>query len=369
MLEFLLIISDEGKAVMENAILLYRLYDVAEEIDLEKVEEILAHQKPTTRLQLTRVPPKAIHIKNPPVTVELGEEDVEAAGVSFRAGITARIYDLGVVSLMMKLPIPDDFSYSWVTELALRLEGSLGEIENVFRKRLRQVRFILADAMDRGSDREFVEDFTVYYFRRWERNWDPVPLVLGESEPVSAMVRRDTMQNSFSYGPGDLVVITWDSALVYDAEGNTDLLDLLEFANSQLLELRYYDSVLTGEVEKMYEDLGQVGRVNSFFRLRHYRRIMTRLMELVVDITEITERIHNSIKVTEDVYYARIYSTALNIFRTRVWMESIQRKVSVIQQNYSMLSDEIITMRSMWLEAAIVFLFILEIVLGLLRVY
>ncbi|MCL5935233.1 MAG: hypothetical protein M1543_01880, partial [Firmicutes bacterium] len=163
----------------------------------------------------------------------------------------------------------------------------------------------------------------------------------------------------------DLAVITWDSALVYDASGSADIPDLLEFANSQLLELRYYDNLLTQEMEKMYDALGEAETIARYRRRRHYRKIMNRLMELVIDISEITERIHNSLKLTEDVFYARVFSSALSIFRTKAWAESIERKITTIQQNYTLLSNEIVTQQSTILEFAIVLLIMLEILLAL----
>lgn len=351
---------------MQNSVWLYRLYDIAEEIKLDTVENILAQNKPTTRMRLARIRPKSMQFKNPPVTVELDGGRVELPQGSFSTAVTAKIYDLGVVSIVQRILLPPGTGYEDIKALAVYLYNT-ETMEDTFARQLQLIRNILAPALVKESFQGFMEDFTIYYFRDWQEGWDPVPLLLAEPDPVSAQVRRETLQNSFSYGPGDLTIITWDSALVYDAAGSTDIPDLLEFAVSQLLELRYYDSLLTEEMEKMYDAIEEAE--TRFRRLKYYRRIMNQLMELVVDISEITERIQNSLKVTEDIFYARVYGGALSIFRTREWMDNIQHKISVIQRSYSMLSDEITTRRSMWLEVAIVFLFVLEIVLGFLPVF
>ncbi len=354
---------------MHNAILLYRLYDVADEINLELVEKIFSAEKPTSRLRLVRVPPKSIHIENPPVGVELGSDRVTLGGVDYQVHFSARVYDLGVVSIIMRIGLPPESRYEEIKRLSLVLEREEGAYEQNFLAQLQNLRETIAPALIGKGGEGFEEDFTVYFFTNWCREWDPLPLLLGEEGPFSEWVKRDTLQNSFSYSPEDLIIITWDSALVCDTTGSTDLLDLLEFAISQLLELRYYDGLLSVEMDKMYKELERAGIGSGFMRLRHYRRIMSRLMELVTEVTDITERIQNSIKVTEDIYYARIYSAALAMFRTKAWMDSIQRKVAVIQQNYSMLSDEIVTARATWLEVAIVLLIALEIILGLLQVF
>jgi len=194
-----------------------------------------------------------------------------------------------------------------------------------------------------------------------------VPILLAEKEPLSEQTNRDTMKNSFSYGTGDLAVITWDSALVYDADGSTDVPDLLEFATTQLLELTYYDSLLSSELDRMHEAIEMADKQGWWTRLRQYRRLMKNLMEVVIDITEITEKIQKQLKVTEDVFYARIYGSALSIFRTREWTDSIQHKVQLIQRNYSMLNDEVVNHRALLVELAIVGLFILDVILTLVE--
>ena len=55
-------------------------------------------------------------------------------------------------------------------------------------------------------------------------------------------------------GGEDLVVIGWTAALVYDTpEGALPVMQLLEFANSQLLELRTYDALLDRELDAIYK--------------------------------------------------------------------------------------------------------------------
>lgn len=352
---------------MKNSIWVYRLFDTAEEINLEKVEEILAHGHQASRMRLSRIRPKSIQFKNPPVAVELGDCQVAIGRRNINASFTGKIYDLGVIGIIMRIPLSEGASYTEIMDLAIDLYND-DNIEPVFVSMLETTRKTLSGALVKEAYNGFIEDFTVYYFRDWDHSWDPAPLLLAEREPLSEQARRETLRNSFSYGKDDLTIITWDSALVYDSTGSNDIPDLLEFANSQLLELRYYDNLLTGEMGKMYNAIEEAEKTASIRRLGRYRQIMNHLMELIVDITEITERIDNSLKVTEDVFYARIYGTALSIFRTKAWEESINRKISIINQSYTMLSNRIINQRSELLELTIIILIMLEVILGLLGV-
>ncbi len=350
---------------MSNAIWMYRIFDITDEIDLRKVEETLSPAKPTSRLRLSRVRPKSIHIDNPPVTVELGSRDLFLNGSRYEAAATARIFDLGVVSVVLKISLPERIQYEQLKDLAVFLYQT-DDVEPVFESCLEVIKKSL-DIKEPASRENFVEDFTIYFFRNWNPAWNPTPILLAEKEPLSQQTEKDTLKNSFSYGPGDLAVITWDSALVYDAEGSTDVPDLLEFATTQLLELRYYDSLLSKELDRMHDAIERADREGWWTRLRQYRRIMKNLMEVVIDITEITEKIQKQLTVTEDVFYARVYGSALAIFRTREWLDSIQHKVNLIQRNYSMLNDEVINHRALLVELAIVALFILDVILSLFR--
>ncbi|WP_018085502.1 hypothetical protein [Desulfurispora thermophila] len=352
---------------MPAQIIIYRIYDVAEEINLATARQLLSDSQ-VGRMQLGRVRPKSMQIKNPPLLISVGEDHLEVAGLACRAIYKAKIFDLGVISLALRLYPERPPTYTQLLDLAAMLQESdlTGEL---LAHRLTELRRLLGPAMQRPGRHEFVEDYTVFCFPRWPEEWDAVPLLLAEREPISQQTRQQVLANSFSYGPNDLAIITWDSALVVDDSGSYDIPDLLEFANMQLLELRYYDNLLSQEMDRMYQEIEDAERFSGFGRRRHYRKIMNRLMELLVDISDIHEKIHNSLKVTEDIFYARVYSAALSIFRTHSWAASIDRKISLIQQSYTMLSDEITTWHSTLLELTIVFLILLELILGLVTLH
>jgi uncharacterized Rmd1/YagE family protein len=83
-------------------------------------------------------------------------------------------------------------------------------------------------------------------------------------------------------------------------------------------------------------------------------------------VTQITEKVDNALKVTEDVYLARVYSSALELFRVRYWAGSIDRKLSLIRDAYTALYDESVATRMEWVEAIIVLLIVIEVVLAFL---
>jgi ribosome-binding factor A len=106
--------------------------------------------------------------------------------------------------------------------------------------------------------------------------------------------------------------------------------------------------------------------MSQFRRGRQYHAIMAKLMETSAEISEIIEKVNNLIKVTEDVYYARVYATALKVLRSSQWSESVSRKIKVIQENYSMLSDEVRIQHSNILEWVVIILIAFELVFMIL---
>jgi uncharacterized Rmd1/YagE family protein len=91
------------------------------------------------------------------------------------------------------------------------------------------------------------------------------------------------------------------------------------------------------------------------------------LQTRLADATELVERVENSLKVTDDVFLARIYASALEIFRERAWRSGIDRKIAILRDTYAMLNAESQGRRAEVLELTIVVLIVLEILLTLWR--
>ena len=141
---------------------------------------------------------------------------------------------------------------------------------------------------------------------------------------------------------------------------------MLEFANAQLLELRYYDALLDAEIPRIYGEIAAARRgLNPFGR--RFSRLLGVLQARVADTTEVIERVENSLKVTDDVFLARVYAAALEVFRGPTWRVGIDRKVAILYEAYSMLNAESQAQRAEGLEIAIIALIIGEIVLALLK--
>ncbi|AGB03573.1 hypothetical protein [Methanoregula formicica] len=341
------------------ALRFYRIYDIGREIDLDWLEKALAQNYFTARTSFVRVKPKSIMIEDPPLMIQMHPIRVERDGRPFEFSVLARVYDIGAISFCFIYETPDA-DISRLEEIAFLFAGQegLSEFYVQYLKTLGEI--IRPHIRNFAIDPDFYEDYSVYVTDKRDDSIDPVALLLGEKTNIAPQMREEIIKNSLSYTTDDLAILSWDSALLCNPENPTDLIDLIEFANVQVLELRYYDRELAREMEKMYDDIEHADQMSPFFRSRQYHAIMAKLMETSAEISEIIEKVDNLIKVTEDVYYARVYATALKVLRSGQWSESVSRKMRVIKENYSMLSDEVRIQHSNSLEWIIIILIALE---------
>ncbi len=118
--------------------------------------------------------------------------------------------------------------------------------------------------------------------------------------------KKDLLRYRGSYFEDDLVVLTWDRAFVCEPRGDSDVVEVLEMANAQLLEFRYYDELLDDELPRMYDLVEETQRATSILSARKFSQLARKLYTLVAEVTELTERVDNALQVTEDVYLARV---------------------------------------------------------------
>ena len=72
-------------------------------------------------------------------------------------------------------------------------------------------------------------------------------------------------------------------------------------------------------------------------------------------------------QVTEDVYLARVYAAAMELFRVPNVNAAVDRKLAIIRETYAALHSEAAGGRAELLEAAILLLIAVEILLSLVR--
>lgn len=142
--------------------------------------------------------------------------------------------------------------------------------------------------------------------------------------------------------------------MILDRDGD-DVRAVLEFANVELLEMRYLDQKLDRALNQAYETSSK-RRVN-LFRLRgYYSADLRSAAELQVDNALIFEGVNNTLKLLGDQYLARVYRIVNKRFHLDEWDSSILRKLQSLESFYEKISDQGLNRRMEILEWVIVIL-------------
>jgi hypothetical protein len=365
--------------VAEGSVWVYRLFDVGDAVDLAAAERGVS--APASRLALQgALSASALEFPRPPLQLALGPREVPLPPeLSFARGAvaSANVYDFGVVSILYELPIAPGTALGDLVPLAEELLEPTPEIDLAARREAEELARALGTTLERPHSWEGLESYHVFFVRRFVEEGiraadvlsrAPVPeLLLGETSPVplSTAERQDVLAHHFSYLEDDLVVVHWNSALVVEPSGVEDVPDLLEFATAHLLELRYYDAHLDRQLHRIYDEIEAGGSPVVNLLTRRYRRLQRETAALLLELSEMIERLENAVKIVGDFYLARVYQAAVRRFRLPAWQESVLREQRLLSEVNELIGDAADTSRSELLEAIIILLILWEILAAL----
>ena len=358
-----------AQPTLQGQFLILYLYEVAEAIRLDALKPLLKSGAAESSTGLGRQIPHYLRFERPPV-VESIEPIVLESGERLEG--STKFYDYGVVSITLESPFDSDWnslvlhSSRWVG--APELENRVGEL-------LRRVLKRAAGALTRPYTDLLREDYYIIQLREIRgvdgatvsagelletHAREIAELVRGESEPLSDAETQEVVQSSISYSRNDLLVVGWSGALVYggtDGPGTTT--QLLEYANTQLLEFRYYDGLLTNLLEGVYRSLEHKRGVLAAWRLS---REAARLNTIRLDVMELTEKVDNAIKFLSDMFYARLYGVAAAKVGVADYRRLVDQKLRTAGELYRFMVDEFNQTRSFVLELAIVIILIIDLI-------
>jgi hypothetical protein len=196
-----------------------------------------------------------------------------------------------------------------------------------------------------------------------QRGPDIAQLLRGERQPLSRQERDEVLRNRISYLNDDLVVAAWNASFVYDSEaGLLAAIEILEFANSQLLEFRYHDDLLESQLTQIYAELQRPRGVFSLGR-RHAKQAL-RLHALFIDVNELTDRMENAVKLAGDIYSARLFGIVSARLGLDRWKRNVEEKLKTLDDIYRLVVEQTGMSQANLLELVIVLILVIE--LGLL---
>ncbi|HEV2916855.1 MAG TPA: hypothetical protein VGW78_03850 [Candidatus Babeliales bacterium] len=345
--------------VLSGNIYIFQAFDIGDDINLEGIR----HAGNIAIMPLSL--PKYFKKYHMPLAIEPPPFSAHC--------ISVKLHSFGALSLTYKTPFVDtlhnlrknfnDIVYSFKDQ-------SLTDAKTIFKKVEHQV--VKANFFDIRStyvliqvnpqpDRLDLKQFQSEY------NNIIASTLRFETEILSEEQTKEILASAVGYFRGERVIIDTDAAFAYD-ETYEEILDLLEFANIQRLELQYFDRVLDQQLNRIYAREVKKLPISSYIPLISLlsKSPTDMLSQLKVDISVIIERLENSIKLSGEPYFTELYNLLVDKLDLISWRTSIERKLSIVQDIQNIYQHKIDATREDTLSVLIVILILIEVVVATL---
>jgi hypothetical protein len=352
---------------LRGSVLVLIQFDVCEEIKLDVLRNIFGARTADASFKKA---PSYVRYQRPPV-----EETLDPLILDSGERLTGEIkyYDYGVVSLVFELP----FSGGWDTLIQLSCRWTSDTnfealASRIVKQKLERARPALVKPYDLKDGEWLTEDYFIFHVQEIHgapsandllasAGEEIAQVVRGEQSLLSEGERLEILQSRISYYPHDLAVIGWNAAFLYDTPAGAETaIQLLQYANSQLLEFRHYDELLTRELEDVYDFL-EAGGTGWWSRWRT-ARAASKLHTVLLDVNELTERADNAIKFLSDMFSARLYKLAASKVGVPDYKDLVKEKLQTAEDLYRFMVDQFNQSRAFVLELMVVVILIIELV-------
>lgn len=360
--------------IQKGSILIYRIFDVAEEINIPQVKAILRDLRGPNQFKVPKYIDRAIEMKNPPVTFGLGEKSILIKGQEIKTDVLVKVREFGVLSLIYQIPIVPGTSWQELVKFASWLEEG-SEIDQLASQQADEISSAISSTMTKANRWSGFEDYIIYFFEEFEGGTTvkqvleqadiPALLVAEDEIKLSDSTRKALKENFFQYAENDLTMIEWNSAIVVEPSGSRDVPDILEFAVTQLMEMRFYDQLLDQKLKMLYYDIAR--KESSSIWTAKYENVYHEATSRYIEFIEFIERVENSFKVVGDFYLATIYRESTKRFRLTDWQSNVTRKMNILAQVSTLLQGEINSRRSNVLEFIIIALIAYEVLMAIIK--
>ena len=341
------------------------LFEVAQTIDLAFLKAHFGDRAVLARLDDKAPGPARIQYLQAPLNVEgaaVGCDQIE----QFR--VRLKFYEYGVVGILLSRPFAGDWG-----EL-VSLGQSLIEsepLEDRATNLCRSVVDLVRPALREPRAAFLSEDYLVFAVTELgtpvsadvlvdQHGSDIAQLLRGERQELSRQEREEILRHRLSYLADDLVIPAWNAAFVLDTEpAALAAVEILEFANSQLLEFRYHDDLLDAELTRLYAELQRSGPTDWLAGRRH-TRAARRLQSLFIEVNELTDQMENAVKLVGDVYSARLFGIVSARLGLERWKKNVEEKLKTLDDIYRFAVEQTGMSQGNILEFVIVLILLIE---------
>ncbi len=351
-------------------ILLFYAFDVGDAINLDMVKE--------KGLVSSCVVPLSTYFKNYHIPLAFRMTPDEPKPGSNNATnascISSKIHHFGVLSFCYRIPFEESFDDLKVQMIEIKKRfDELAEIDakSTFKtilSAINQPRFYslknsyFTIQVYPLKGQHSPEEFKTTYGSKI------ASLLRLEVYNLSDYQRDEILASSIGYYGQDLIIVDSAASFIYDDE-YFEPLEFFESANIQKLELQDFDRVLDQKLNHFYAQKAYKIPFSAYIPLvsQQIELPVSRLANLRVDISVITERLENSIKLAGDEYYSKLYSMLVEKMSIQEWRDSINRKLAIISDLYHVYQDRLDTIHGELLTVVIIILVALEAFLAICK--
>jgi hypothetical protein len=363
--------------ITKGAILAYRVFDIAHEIDLKKAHDLFNQGTPGSvrRYQLKKDPLRSITFRQAPLILSVDNIQVpitikEGETKIFSASLEIKVWDYGVISLCYRINLKESLLWKDLVVLGSILDSD-SIIDNLSNVRKEEIISEIGISFKQPYTHSLFEDYTTYLIEEVEEHVtkknkegdleqvieikkikDPLEvikkasvaeLLLAESDrSLSDGTKKSVLSNLNQYTKKDLIVMDWNSAVVFDftkEKEYQDYVDIIEFSLAQLLELRIYDQLLDEKLEQLYDSMED--KKNSQIITDFYSLMSEEASRLYMEFSDVFEKLDNSIKTVGDFYLAKILKSADKKFGFEELKKSMSRKIETLANISKIYQDKI----------------------------
>jgi hypothetical protein len=366
--------------VTQGKILVYYIFDLADSVDLESLRHKWVGRSSTIKLVSRRSSPSYLQFDTEPLLLPMGQQKLQmTADRWIDSEVRAKVFEFGVVSIAWELPFPTEWD-NVAIDSALYIDNHFiaDQSENL----LEDLMPALQSSLIKPYSQHMREDYTIFYVYGFndpelnnsdailkELGSDIARMVRGETKTLAKSERQTILSQTITYFEDDLVVVAWNSSFIYDPEASSEHVDILEFANVELLELRSYDKLLDDQLEAIYDEVDRLPKAGFGIFHNPHQHTIQKLITLLLDVTELTDRIENTLKIIGDLYCARIYRLISTLLQLRDWQARVDGKLESARQIYDTLNSEVQTRRSTLMEVIIIVMIGIEVVLAFMPAF
>jgi hypothetical protein len=344
-------------------------YDIALAINLDEVERSLSTISQRERMKRQHTAPSYFEYHPAPVRLTQEVAPFSLATYMSKPSVDIVLYDFGAASVTYSIPLAGP-----LTDLCA-LSETLYNHEQLLadsRRRVEHLLSAIAAALTKPNVADLVEDYVIFHLEAFVT---PCPvdalytahapiiarMLRAEQQELSTQEVQDAVSRCLSFRPGDVTIVDWHAALVVDRDG-ADVCAVLEFANVELLEMRFLDQLLDDALERSHESVSR-HLVKLWWIPGSYRGILHEIAQFQMDSALLFEGVNNALKLVGDQYLARVYRAASERFHLTEWDASILRKLQALEDLYDKMNDQAASHRMEILEWIIIILIAVSIVL------